>query len=144
MGKNKGKIENLTPFSKDNQPTSQAKSAGWSRRKKAQKMMDLIEKYTEMPYKDFAAFLEKIKKNTNKYTVEEVFLANYVAKMTRSDKMMLDYLDRHVPKAPQDIKFENIGDPLTKIIIEVIDSNNGTQNESDKRLQEDDGSESTI
>lgn len=90
-------IENLTPFSKDNQPTPEQKKKGWERRREAQKIMDEIMKLADMPYSDIKELLSDIKANPDKHTLREVKLANYLM----DKKYTVDYLDRHISKAKE-------------------------------------------
>jgi len=108
-------IENLTPFSKDNQPSPEAKKKGWERRREAQKIMDEIMKLSDMPYSEIKDLLSDIKNNPDKHTLREVKLANYLMEK----KYTVDYLDRHISKAPQDINLDQSG--TIKIIREYAD-----------------------
>lgn len=114
--KNEIQMPQGVEFSSTNQPTPEAKSAGWQRKKKAQELMDKIKSYSEMKYKDFSDMLNNIKNNPDKYSVEEVFIANYVAKITKNDKFLLDYLDRNISKAPVDLGLDT-GNQTIKLII---------------------------
>lgn len=106
--------KNLTPFTKEYQPSPEAKKKGWERRREAQKIMDEIMKLADMPYSEIKALLEDIKLHPESHTLREVKLANYL--MDR--KYTVDYLDRHVSKAPQDVNLG--GDLEIKITREVI------------------------
>ena len=105
-------IENLTPFSKDNQPSPEAKKRGWERRRMAQEMMDLYEKYMHMNYEEFLAIKNDVKENPSKYTVIEVDMFKYA----KSPKFIIDRIDRHISKAPQDVKVDHEGEISIKII----------------------------
>lgn len=114
-------IENLTPFSKENQPSPEAKKKGWERRREAQKIMDEIMKLSDMPYSEIKNLLADIKNNPDKHTLREVKLANYLMEK----KYTIDYLDRHISKAPQDINLDQSG--TIKIIREY--ANEPTEDE---------------
>lgn len=117
LGKNLDKrIDNLrpVPFTKENQPSPEAKKKGWERRREAQKIMDEIMQLADMPYADIKALLEDIKVHPESHTLREVKLAQYLM----DKKYTVDYLDRHVPKAPQDVNLG--GDLEIKITREVI------------------------
>ena len=114
MSKTVDTTKNLTPWTSDRQPTSEQLKKGWERRREAQKIMDEIMKLADMPYSEIKALLEDIKLHPERHTLREVKLANYL--MDR--KYTTDYLDRHVPKAPQDVNLG--GDLEIKITREVI------------------------
>jgi len=110
------RIDNLkpVPFTKDNQPTPEQKKKGWERRREAQKIMDEIMQLADMPYADIKALLEDIKVHPEKHTLREVKLAQYLM----DKKYTVDYLDRHISKAPQEIVMG--GDMELKITREII------------------------
>lgn len=102
------RLKNLrpVPFTKDNQPSPEAKKKGWERRREAQKIMDEIMKLADMPYSEIKDLLDDIKKNPDKHTLREVKLANYLMEK----RYTVDYLDRHISKAPQQLDVEMGGD----------------------------------
>ena len=102
------------PFTKDNQPSPEAKSKGWERRREAQKIMDEMLSLTSMSYKEIKDLLEDIKVHPENHTLREVKIANYLMEK----KFTVDYLDRHISKAPQQIEME--GDMNLKITREII------------------------
>jgi len=112
--KNENSLKNLKKFDDKYQPSPEAKKKGWERRREAQKIMDEIMKLADMPYSEIKALLEDIKLHPESHTLREVKLANYL--MDR--KYTVDYLDRHVSKAPQDVNLG--GDLEIKITREVI------------------------
>jgi pyocin large subunit-like protein len=103
-----------TQFTPENQPSPEAKSKGWERRREAQKIMDEIMQLADMPYADIKALLEDIKVHPEKHTLREVKLAQYLM----DKKYTVDYLDRHISKAPQEIVMG--GDMELKITREII------------------------
>lgn len=103
MAKKGGNPQNLTPFTSDRQPSGELKAKGWERRRQAQAMMDKIKHYMDMSQQDFTNLLNDIKQNPDKYTVQEVLLAKYATKAYNGDKFMLDWIDRNISKAPQEI-----------------------------------------
>lgn len=117
MGENEGKhkgIENLTPFTSERQPTPEQKKKGWERRREAQKIMDEMLSLTSMSYKEIKDLLEDIKVHPENHTLREVKIANYLMEK----KFTVDYLDRHISKAPQQIEMG--GDMNLKITREII------------------------
>ena len=87
------------PFTSDTQPSPEAKSAGWQRRREAQKILDEFMRMGDMTYEELQELLSDVKKNPGSHTVREVKLAQYMAK----DKFLTDWLDRHISKAPTDL-----------------------------------------
>lgn len=63
-------------------------------------------------------------KSKQKFTIRDLMAKNYVSNMIKSDKLMLDWLDRHMGKAPQfDTKTEQFEEKkLDKVIIEIINT----------------------
>jgi len=107
------RIDNLkpVPFTKDNQPSPEAKKKGWERRREAQKIMDEIMQLADMPYADIKALLEDIKIHPENHTLREVKLAQYLM----NKKYTVDYLDRHISKAPQEIDVDMGGNVIINI-----------------------------
>lgn len=107
------RIDNLkpVPFTKDNQPSPEAKKKGWERRREAQKIMDEIMQLADMPYADIKALLEDIKIHPENHTLREVKLAQYLM----NKKYTVDYLDRHISKAPQEIDVDMGGNIIINI-----------------------------
>jgi len=110
------RILNLKPgrLKTEPQPTPEQKKAGWERKRMAQEMMNLYDKYMHMTYADFSAIKEDVKNNPDKYTVMEVDMFRYA----KNPKFIVDRLDRHISKAPQQIEME--GDMNLKITREII------------------------
>jgi Spy/CpxP family protein refolding chaperone len=94
-------IDNLKPnFSSTNQPSPELKKKGWERRKMAQEMMDLYDKFMHMTYRELQDFKDDIENHPELHTVIEVDMFNYAKK----PKFIIDRIDRHVSKAPQNIE----------------------------------------
>ena len=53
-----------------------------------------------MNKKAFFELMEDIKHNPDKYTMQEVILAQYVTKANNKDNFLMDWIDRNVEKAP--------------------------------------------
>lgn len=115
----KGKPPKHTQFSKNRQPDSKQLKEGWSRRQNAQKIMDKFLLYSEMDMETFMKKMNDMQKNPGEYTVADFVAVKYVSKTTKQDKFMLDWIDRHVPKAPQEV--ENTGELKIKITREILD-----------------------
>ena len=91
------------------QPSPEAKKKGWERRREAQKIMDEMLNLTSMSYKEIKDLLEDIKVHPENHTLREVKIANYLMEK----KFTVDYLDRHISKAPQEIDVTSGGDKLS-------------------------------
>jgi len=111
---NKNPIPNNVPFSPENQPTPEQKSKGWQRKQEAQKIMDEMLSLTSMSYKEIKDLLDDIKVHPENHTLREVKIANYLMEK----KFTVDYLDRHISKAPQEVIMG--GDMELKITREII------------------------
>ena len=86
-------------FDVSGQPSPEAKSKGWERRREAQKILDEFMAMGDMTYKEIKELLDDVKVHPEYHTLREVKIANYLM----STKYTVDWLDRHIPKAPQDI-----------------------------------------
>jgi hypothetical protein len=78
------------------QPSPEAKKKGWERRRAAQEIMNIMDDYRKMPYGELKKLIEDVKADPDSHTVQEVKLAGYMS----SPKFTIDWLDRHVSKAP--------------------------------------------
>lgn len=118
-------LQNLKPMTKDRQPTPEQKSAGlkryWERKKQAQAMMNKVMEYMNLTQAEFSSLIEDIKRNPDKYTVEDSLLAKYATKAFNSEKFMLDWFDRNISKAPTNLSNEDDKPLEIKIIKEVSD-----------------------
>lgn len=128
MDKNGGKNGEFpngdTQFTSEKQPSPEAKKKGWERRREAQKIMDEIMELADMSYADIKALLKDIKDNPDKHTLREVKLANYLMEK----KYTIDYLDRHISKAPQDIDVTSGGEKIEGVVVRFVKGKNGTEN----------------
>ncbi len=132
--KNDNGVPNAVKFTQDYQPTPEAKSKGWQRKLEAQKIMDEILNLTSMSYKEVKDLMDDIQANPEKHTLREVKLANYL--MER--KYTVDYLDRHISKAPQEVDVTSKGEKIESVVVKFIHGNNETSNGSNGDSGEDD------
>lgn len=95
--KNPKRVLNGPKFDKDNQPTPEAKKAGWERRREAQRIMDTMLNIVSMTVEQLKKLQVDVKEHPENHTVQEVMLIKYLG----SEKYIVDYLDRHISKAPQ-------------------------------------------
>ena len=129
LDKNRDKrLDNLVPkpFSKDNQPSPEAKSKGWERRREAQKILDDFMRMGDMTFKEIGDLIKDIQRHPEKHTVREAKLARYMTK----EKFMTDWLDRHISKAPQEMNLGVSDESITGIKVEIINGTKNTGNDS--------------
>lgn len=123
------RIQNLKPgrLKTEPQPTPEQKKAGWERRREAQQITDELMKIKNLSYAELEEMKNDIKLHPENYTVMQVKLMQYMS----SSKLTVDWLDRHISKAPQEILMG--GDMELKITREIIDKptteNGRTENE---------------
>ena len=108
---NKNPIPNNVPFSQENQPTPEQKKKGWERRREAQKILDEFMAKADMSYKEIKDLLDDVKIHPERHTLREVKIANYLM----SSKYTIDWLDRHVSKAPQQLDVDMGGNIIINI-----------------------------
>lgn len=95
--KKKSSLDNLIPWAKDPRTiTSESKKAGRERRRNAMKMMDLLLEYQSMTKEQ----LQKLAGDPNS-TMLELLMVKYITGWMKDTRLLIDYMDRHVPKAPQ-------------------------------------------
>lgn len=80
--------------------TGAQKSAGRERKKQAQIIMDKMLRYWEMTVEEIKA---EIASKWEKMTVQDYLITKYVLAGTKSEKMLVDRMDRHISKAPTQI-----------------------------------------
>lgn len=99
---NKGH-DNIIPWQwlKNWQPSPAAKAAWWERKRQAQVIMDKMLRYGEMTVEEIKA---EIASKWEKMTVQDYLITKYVLAGTKSEKMLVDWMDRHISKAPQQIE----------------------------------------
>ncbi|CAG1021592.1 hypothetical protein DOJK_01098 [Patescibacteria group bacterium] len=110
-----------TQFNSNNQPSGEAKSEGWKRKKSAQAFMDKVMEYQELSLEEFERIEKEAEKSKAKYTIRDVMAIKYVSKGLKSDKFLLDWVDRHVSKAQFNKEDENQKEPISKYIIEIVE-----------------------
>lgn len=114
-----------TPFTTDRQPSPEAKSKGWNRKRRAKQMLDKITKNLDMPLKDFMTMIDKIEKGeiSSDITVEDAMLANYAIKTLnkKGENVLIDWMDRTVGKATQEIDITTNGESLNLDLSKLSD-----------------------
>jgi polyhydroxyalkanoate synthesis regulator phasin len=112
------RLDNLqpVPFTSENQPSPEAKSKGWERRREAQKILDEFMSKGEMTYKEIKELLDDIKAHPENHTLREVKIANYLM----SQKYTIDWLDRHISKAPQEIDMTSKGEKINVVEVKFV------------------------
>lgn len=127
-------VANRKQFTQDYQPTPEAKSKGWEKRRIKQEIMDLIARLDIMTMAELDGLRKDIELNPSKHSVREARLVRY---MTR-EKFLIDYLDRNTGKAPQDIDVTSKGEKIDTVVVKFIHGNNETSNGSNGDSGEDD------
>lgn len=108
--------DNLKKFGKDKpstQPDPSLKKAWRERKRQAQAMMDLILRYGTMTKKQ----LEKITSKKDLTLLEQLML-KYVSWWMKDNKILIDFINRHVPYAPT--KTELTGEDWQDLSIKTI------------------------
>jgi tRNA U34 5-carboxymethylaminomethyl modifying enzyme MnmG/GidA len=110
------RLKNLEPipFTKENQPSPEAKRKGWERRREAQQIADELMKIKDLSYAELEKMKDDVKLHPENYTVMQVKLMQYMS----SSKLTVDWIDRHMSKAPQEIAMT--GDMELKITREIL------------------------
>ena len=98
-----------TQFTKDLQPSGDAKSAGWKRRRQRQQFLDTLLHYQDMTLQEFENLQKDLESNKDKYTVADFMAFKYASKLIESDKFLIDWVERNTPKydAKQDEEKES-------------------------------------
>ncbi len=96
-------IPNNKKFGKDQgQPSPQAKSEGWQRRRERERLWAELLNTAGSSYSEAQKFAEKVKAHPEKYTLSQVMMA----KLLSNEKYFNQYLDRVLGKPQQDIKLD--------------------------------------
>jgi len=97
--------KNLKPHKKWEfvQPDPKLKREGWDRRRQAQQIMDKMLKYSEMTVEQLE---NEIKTKGKKMSVQDYLITKYVTSGTKSEKMLVDWMDRHIAKAPTQMEID--------------------------------------
>jgi len=92
--------ENLKSFKPGEGPPPDVQSKAQAAKKLKKRMMPFVRKYQNMTAEEYAALLKDIKKNPGKHLMIEVRATEYFNKMSKSERIMVDYIDRNDGKAP--------------------------------------------
>lgn len=112
------------------QPSPEAKSAGWDRKRRAREIMELSDKYSKMTYEELKRISIDREQNPSQYTVDEVRMIEYMIKSLKKDAMLIDFLDRHIGKAPPLIG-EGEGIAVEGWRFEIIDKTQDVKDDTD-------------
>ena len=110
-------------FDVSGQPSPEAKSKGWERRREAQKILDEFMRQADMSYKEIKDLLDDIKKHPENHTLREVKIANYLM----SQKYTVDWLNRHISNAPQEVDITSKGKAIKKYTFEIVNAKNDNE-----------------
>lgn len=116
-GEKRGKNENLTPFSAENQPTPEQKKEGWERKRYAQSIANQVAEYMSMDMETLLDMHQDMKTNPANYTLQQATLLGYAVAGLTNPKMAVDWINRNLPYAPQ--KTEISGNDGSPIVIEI-------------------------
>jgi hypothetical protein len=115
------------------QPTPQAKSEGWERKRQRQAIADKIMKYKNLPYTSILEIRSILKKeykakddfdklakllNVETVSLEDVHMFTYAF----SEKYILDWIDRNLEKAPQKMELGGEDGQPIKVDLELSDA----------------------
>ncbi len=98
------------------QPSPEAKSKGWERRREAQQIMDMIMRLKNMTWKEITDLQEDVQRHPEKHTVLEVKMAQYLS----SSRFTIDFLDRHISKAPIETDITSKGEKIDSIVVTIV------------------------
>lgn len=122
--KNGVKNGNLTKFSSTNQPSSKAKKEGWKRRSRIMKVMEQIDNYLEMSYKEF------LEVDESELTVGELVNYRFTESLLNKSSMRKFWIDKNIPSnkfnfSEDNLKVREFDGYVVEIInkIEDVDSN---------------------
>jgi len=110
MAKNKNGLKNgeKTQFTSENQPSPEAKSKGWDKRREALEILDEFMAKEKMTLRELKDLMEDFEVNPENHTVKEWKIVTYL----KDKKLVLDWLDRKLGKAEQNIDITSKGQRL--------------------------------
>jgi len=129
--RNENSLKNLKKFTPEYQPTSEAKSKGWEKRRAKQEIMDLMTRLRNMSVKEFDDLKEDIKKNPDKHTVLETKLMQYITK----ERFTIDFLDRNVGRPQQDIDVTTGGEKIDTVVVKFIETKDEAGNKCNESIE---------
>jgi hypothetical protein len=83
--------------------------------------MDKMLKYSEMTVEELE---NEIKNKWKKMSVQDYLITKYVTSGTKSEKMLVDWMDRHIAKAPTQMELEHKWDiniDLSELSIKALE-----------------------
>jgi len=115
-------------FSKELQPSSESKKAGWERKKQRQELANTIMKFKNLPietiFKIKSILLKQRKTKSDIKRLKALLGVTFITigdyhllKYAYQEKFLLDWIDRNLEKAPSQI--EMISDVLTKVTLTI-------------------------
>ncbi len=120
-------------FTSEYQPSPEAKSKGWERRRAKQEIMDMITRLRDLSMKDLEDLKEDIKNNPDKHTVLEAKMVQYISK----ERFTVDFLDRNVGRPQQDIDVTTGGEKIDTVVVKFIETKDEAGNECNESIEED-------
>jgi len=117
----KGKPPKEGQFTSERQPSPEAKSKGWDKRKAKLRVLDKMERIDTMSVKELIDIEKDIKLHPENYSVEFDTLVKYRLK----EKFVTDWLDRKIGKPQQDIDLQgNVNLTVKDIVKELKELDN--------------------
>lgn len=107
--KNQKRLDNLKPFTSENQPSPEAKSKGWDKRREALEILDEFMAKEKMTLRELKDLMEDFEVNPENHTVKEWKIVTYL----KDKKLVLDWLDRKLGKAEQSIDITSKGKKIS-------------------------------
>ena len=121
---NKNEIPAGVRFSSENQPTPQAKSAGWQRKREAMAFLDLVVKFMDYTQEQIDVI------EFSKMTVREKMAFEFVVANMKNPNYLFKWIDKHISDAPRDVDIKTNGKDITGFKIEHVYDTADTGNES--------------
>ena len=111
---------NLVKLGTDKQPSSEKRAEGWQRRKRVARMLQKINEYLMLSLSEMKARIQEIGEHPENYSVEDALMARYVEGMMlgADNKLLLDWIDRNIPKAPTQLTNDEEDEAPFKIIVD--------------------------
>jgi len=121
-GKYNNKGNEATRFTSEYQPSPEAKSKGWDKRRQRLRLLDQMDWIDRMSMEEFDNTMKDIQKNPQNYSVEFATLLRY----RRNVKFITDWLDRRLGKAEQSVDLVSEGEKIEGIKVEIINPRDDT------------------
>lgn len=118
-GKKRGRVENLTPFTSENQPSPEAKSRGWAKKRAKDAIVQAFDDFALLSYAELREMAANINRNIYQWpdgkelTVTEVKALKYLL----NNKLDMDFMNRGLSYARQEIDLTTKGKPIVNPLL---------------------------